>query len=112
MSEGESSIDIWVSAANKHLVRLVEKARKQGDAAVESVKNRYLEHIAFYAYMSHRQKEAAELLKATEEEAISDAALSRIKEADLKHACETVCGMINDLFEYVVISAGEQEVEV
>lgn len=112
VSETETSIDIWVSAANKHLVRLVEKARKQGDAAVESVKNRYLEHIAFYAYMSNRQKEAAELMKATEEEAISDAALTRIKEADLKHACETVCGMINDLFEYVVISAVEQEAEI
>ena len=116
VSESATSVDIWVSAANKHLMRLVDKARKQSnsDAAVESVKNRYLEHIAFYAYMSQRQKEAAELMKSKDDESenISDAALARIKDADLKHACETVCGIINDLFEYVVISAEEQEIEV
>lgn len=111
VSIDHTSIDIWVSSANKNLEKLVARARRRSNEAVESIKNYYLEHISFYAYMSHQAKQNKEIINGPDGETISDEVLKQITEADLKYACETVCGMLTDLFDYVVIAASE-EVEI
>lgn len=109
VSIDHEGVEIWVSSANKNLEKLVARAQRRSDEAVESIKNYYLEHISFYAYMSHQAKQNKEVISDPDAdgEIASDALLKRMTEADLKHACETICGILTDLFDYVVISASE-----
>lgn len=111
VSVDHESVTIWVSSANKHLEKLVTRARKRSDEAVKSIQNYYLEHISFFAYMNYQARMSKSLAGNTEGENVSEEVISRLSEADLKHAGETVCGMLTDLFDYVVTAAVAEEIQ-
>lgn len=99
--DDQDAVTIYINDSNSHLVKLIERAQQYSTQAVESIKNRYHEHIGFCAFMIERNKveetiEADEAFKASLGEHIGT-----IKDADLENACETVCGMIADFFNYI-----------
>jgi hypothetical protein len=96
----EDSIDIYVSAGNENLAKLLARAQRQGTAAVDTIKNHYLEHISFYALLHDIDR----LAKKIPVESLEDQ--GAIEEIAYRHACETVCGMIESVFE--VLTAGAE----
>ena len=103
--DDEETITIFVSGENKNLTKLVARAQRSSQKAVDNIKNRYLEHISFHAYLLHRQK--AETFKENGQE-LDDELLDKIKDAELRNASETVCGMINDFFEPIITENPEK----
>lgn len=97
----EESIDIWVSAGNERLSALISRAQRRDLNAVEAVKGFYLEHVSFYALLQDidRTRRAE---NAGQEENAED-----YTEIGLRHVCETVCGIIEGLFEILVTAPNE-----
>lgn len=100
-------IIIWVSEENKNLNRLVTRAQRQNEDAVQNIKNKYLEHISFYAFLL--DKNNPENVLSEDDEIIPQESYSKMKEYELRNACETVCGMINDFFEIIILETNESE---
>ena len=103
----QDEVVIYVSEENKNLQKLVERAQRKNDAAVQNIKNKYLEHISFHAFVLDKNNPDAVLTKDDEE--IPTESYEKIKESELRNASETVCGMINDFFESIIIESVEQE---
>lgn len=103
VEETTESITIFVSEVNKNLTKLIARAQRKSVDAVTSIKNRYLEHISFYAYLSHRQRTERE--KSEEYKSIESETLDILKNDDLQCTSETLCGIIDDFFESIVIEA-------
>ena len=98
---------IYVSEENKNLQKLVERAQRKNDSAVQNIKNKYLEHISFHAFVLDKNNPDTVLTKDDEE--IPSESYEKIKESELRNVSETVCGMINDFFESIIIESVEQE---
>lgn len=98
---------IYVSEENKNLQKLVERAQRKNDLAVQNIKNKYLEHISFHAFVLDKNNQDKILSKDDDE--IPSESYEKIKEAELRNASETVCGMINDFFESIIIESVESE---
>ena len=103
----QDEVVIYVSEENKNLNRLVERAQRKNDEAVQNIKNKYLEHISFYAFIL--DKNSPDKILTDEDEEIPSDSYAKIKEVELRNASETVCGMINDFFESIVIESVEYE---
>lgn len=94
----EDSIEIYVSADNERLGQLIARGQRRDVTAVDSIKEFYFEHIAFFALLD-------DLGRTSEEKtSISDEIVEQATGRALNHACETVCGIIDDLFEILVTS--------
>lgn len=107
VAEDNEAVYIWVSAENKNLNKLIVRAQKMNGNAVENIKNKYLEHISFYAFLINKEK--AEVYIDGNGHPVSDEIFDKIKENNLNNASETVCGMITDFFEVIITEATEQE---
>lgn len=107
VANSQDGVFIFVSEENKNLTKLVAKAQKQNDLAVQNIKNKYLEHISFYAFMLDQNR--PEKFLSEEENTISDELYQKIKDSELRNASETVCGMINDFFELIITESIESE---
>ncbi len=94
----EDSIDIYVSADNHKLSQLIARAQRRDTAAVDVIKNFYFEHISFFAFLEDVARESAQT-NSTNEENREEAS-----KQSLRHACDTVCGIIDGLFEVLVTS--------
>lgn len=105
--DDQDGVIIYVSAENKNLSKLVVKAQRQNEVAVDNIKNKYLEHISFYAFMINQNK--PESFVDEDGEQVSDNIFQKLKQASLTNASETVCGMINDFFEPIITESVEQE---
>ncbi|ARV11725.1 hypothetical protein BTO09_04920 [Gilvibacter sp. SZ-19] len=103
----KDEVVIYVSEENKNLQKLVERAQRKNDAAVQNIKNKYLEHISFHAFVL--DKNNPEKLLSEDDEEIPSDSYEIIKESELRNASETVCGMINDFFESIIIESVELE---
>lgn len=103
--DDNESINISVSGENRNLVKLVERAQRYSENAVDNIKNRYLEHISFHSYLLHRQ-DFLSLIK-DEKTDIDDEYIEMIKETELKNVSETVCGMIKDFFDQIITESVE-----
>jgi len=105
--QSEDSIEVFVSAENTLLNRLITRAQRRSTEAVDAVKDFYLEHISFYAVL-------AELTNEAEEE--GEGAIERLeafKAREIGRACEMLCGVMEDTFEVVTERAAHlEEVEV
>ncbi|MEM5811031.1 MAG: hypothetical protein QXP66_03970 [Candidatus Aenigmatarchaeota archaeon] len=99
VKDDEDTIYIYINESNLHFTKLLERAQQYSNQAVESIKNRYKEHIGFCAFMISRNK-IEEKLQA-EGKSISIEDVEAIKNADLENGCETICGMISDFFDYI-----------
>ncbi len=103
----QDEIIIWVSEENKNLNKLVTRAQRKNDEAVQNIKNKYLEHISFYAFVL--DKNGPEQILSEDDGEIPTESYSKMKESQLRNASETVCGMINDFFEMIIIESVEHE---
>lgn len=110
VTEDQDGIIVWVSAENKNLTKLVARAQRYNEAAVDNIKNKYLEHISFYAFLLNQSK--PENFLDENEEPISEDAFQMIKETNLRNASETVCGMITDFFEPIITESVAEEENV
>jgi|MTBAKMStandDraft_1061839.scaffolds.fasta_scaffold02555_7 hypothetical protein len=108
VEQGEDSVTVFVSGENKQFNKLLSRAQRHGEEAVEAIKNFYLEHIAFHAVIAEIDKQEAE------REGILEADQAELQnKKELLHACETVCGIITSMFEVIVVeSEKEANVEV
>jgi len=99
VKDDQDTIFIYINESNLHFTKLLERAQQYSNQAVESIKNRYKEHIGFCAFMISRNKIEEKLQ--SEGKAISVEDVEAIKNADLENGCETICGMISDFFDYI-----------
>lgn len=111
VNRGEDGVDIFVSASNEKLAALIARAQRRDMSAVDKVKNFYLEHISFFALLEdlERARNAAATDKDNSDSKFtsdSNSDQKTLMEASLRHSCETVCGIIDEIFE-VVINATE-----
>ena len=88
---------------NKNLSKLIERASRKNNNAVENIKNKYLEHICFNTYVQHKNYEKMGAIETDNEE--HD--IEKLKQYELINSSETVCGMINDVFETIIIESQE-----
>lgn len=86
-------VDIFVSSENRRLGLLIARAQRKDLGAVESVKSFYLEHISYYAMLSALAQDRAVMQQHGEDAPQSDT------EGELRRACETVCGIMDDVYE-------------
>ena len=103
VNESEDGVIIYVNEENKNLKKLVIKAVRHSDKAVENIKNKYLEHISFHSFILE-QNNKKEFSKNDE---VTDEIIEMVTEVELKNASETICGMINDFFEPVITESIE-----
>jgi hypothetical protein len=100
------TVDIFINDSNRHLTKLITRAQSYSTEAVESIKNRYREHIAFCAFMISQNKIETKL-KSDEGHEISQENVELIKKADLANACETIVDLINDFFQVIITESTE-----
>lgn len=105
----DDSVDIYVSSDNRKLNSLIARAQRRDTGAVDALKDFYLEHISFYALLTH-----IDLQRLQSEEsangALPDAEeLEREHERGLKRVCETVCGIMDGLFELLATKVASDD---
>lgn len=100
VEEGEDSVDVYVSRDNQKLSKLLERAQRRDTAAVENLRDFYLEHVAFHAVLSKLSND--KLASETGGEAINAEQLDELLGQEMKRVCETVCGIAESLFELLV----------
>ncbi len=105
IADDQDTVFIYINDSNIHLAKLIERAQQYSTQTVESVKNRYREHIGFCSFMIDRNK-IEERLDVEEGKAIPLEQVEQIKKADLENSCETICGMITDFFDYIRTETG------
>lgn len=101
------AVHIFINDSNKHLTRLITKAQQYNTQAVESIKNRYREHVAFCAFMMDQNKIAEKLSKESDKDSISEEQIEIVKKANLENACETIVDLLNDFFQVIVTETRE-----
>lgn len=92
----EESVDIYVSSDNDKLSQLIARAQRRDISAVDVIKNFYLEHISFFALLQDIDRTNQNRTPQLNDED------ERGPEISLNHACETVCGIIDGLFDVLV----------
>jgi len=108
VESGKDSIIIFINDSNKHLIKLIERAKQYSEQAVDSIKTRYREHIAFTAFMINQNN--ADKFIETEEDGnkeIPSEIVEKIQKANLANACEAICGIINDFFQVIITESKE-----
>lgn len=103
----QEGIIIYVSAENKNLNRLVVRAQRHSDSAVQNIKNKYLEHISFYTFMLNQDKQENYL--DDNGNPLPDEVINKMKQKSLQNASETICGMINDFFEPIITESEDKD---
>lgn len=107
VAENDEAVFIYINDSNRHIVKLVERAQQYSTQAVDSIKNRYHEHIGFCAFMIDRNK-VEHRFSDNDDQPTADQ-INKIKNAALENACETVCGMIGDFFDYIRTTTESEE---
>lgn len=100
VKDDQEVVYIYINDSNTHLLKLIERAQQYSNQAVESIKNRYREHIGFCSFMIDRNR-IEETLQPEDGKALTLEHIEQVKKADLENGCETVCGMISDFFDYI-----------
>ncbi|MEJ7821201.1 MAG: hypothetical protein WKF85_02700 [Chitinophagaceae bacterium] len=100
VADDKDAVYIYINDSNIHLTKLLERAQQYSTLAVDSIKNRFREHVGFCAFMIDKNK-VEDKLELEDGKAFSPEMVEHIKKADLENGCETVCGMITDFFDYI-----------
>ena len=100
VNSSQDEVIISVSEENRNLTKLVARAQRKNDTAVQDIKNKYLEHISFYAFILDKNR--PDVILSKEDEQIPEESYQKLKEYELMNASETVCGMISDFFEMII----------
>jgi hypothetical protein len=105
---GNECVYIFINDSNKHLTKLIERAKQYSATAVESIKIRYREHIGFTAFMIHQNK-VEQYLPQEDGHEVSSEVIEKVKQAALINACEGICGVINDFFQVIITESQEEK---
>lgn len=105
--QNDESTDVFISIANDRLSTLVARAQRRDDVAVESVLSFYLEHVAFYAVLDYVAKLTSPTSGASE---VGDGDEPAEVNMALANASETVCGIMEAMFEVLAIGTPEAAV--
>ncbi len=108
VSQTEDSIDIHVSIDNRRLSHLIERAQRRDMAAVDAIRNFYLEHISFYALLGHLDRQRAQNPPSGEGDTFTPEEAEGEWEREMKRAAQTICGIIEDMFDVLAIRQDEQ----
>jgi hypothetical protein len=100
VADDQDTVFIYLNDSNVHLTKLIERAQQYSTQAVESIKNRYREHVGFCSFMIDRNKIEERLLSDGNKN-LSSEQIEQVKAADLENSCETICGIISDFFDYI-----------
>jgi hypothetical protein len=111
----EDSVDIFISADNRKLSSLIVRAQRRDAATVDAVKDFYLEHISFYALLADLDAERQAQARGADGHLPEPQLLEQEVDRELARACETLCGVAEDVFEVIagrgVESADAQNLE-
>jgi len=100
----EESTEVFVSAENRYFTHLLSKAQRRDTTSVNTVKDFYLEHISFHAILLDLAEERQ--LKANSSPSDVDPSVREShRSSELQRACETVCGMMDEVFDLLVLRA-------
>lgn len=103
------SVTIFINDSNKHLIKLIERAQQYSSQAVDSIKTRYREHIAFTAFMMSQNKVDNLIAKEDNgEKQVTSEVIEVINKANLANACEAICGIISDFFQVIITESKEE----
>lgn len=102
----DESTNVFINVSNDRLAALIARAQRKDDSAVEAIRSFYLEHISFYAVLDHVTKRPAP----AQDENGDGGETNVRKDATLVNACETVCGIMEAMFD--VLAIGSTEVAV
>lgn len=106
----DEGIDIYVSASNERLSQLIARAQRRDIHSVDQVKNFYLEHVSFFALLQDLERTSRTTSSENGGTATgSESDGKAVIEANLNHACETVCGIIEGIFEVLVNAPSEKQ---
>lgn len=103
VAETSESIDVFVSLENHHLNRLISRAQRRDQEAVEAIKNFYLEHIAFHAVLAKLAEDKA--MHAAHQggsEIFDPLQAERQRDQEMQRICETICGIAEQVFDYLI----------
>ena len=100
VQDDQDAVIIYINDSNIHLTKLLERAQQYSTTTVDSIKNRYREHVGFCSFMIDKNK-IEERLESDDGKILSPDQVEQIKKADLQNASETICGMITDFFDYI-----------
>lgn len=114
--QSPESIEVFVSADNHRLAGLITRAQRRDTAAVETVRNFYLEHIAYYSVLASFDIDRTRTRENGGQQP-DPQVLEVEQERELQRACETICGIVEDVFEVIitqgsVLTASTANVEV
>ncbi len=99
----DESVDVFVSAENRKLNHLISRAQRRDTNAVDSIKDFYLEHISFYALLSDFDQERLQNEGSVDGQPLDPEELGLEHERELSRACETICGIMEDMFDVLVM---------
>lgn len=108
VNRSEEGVDIFVSASNEKLAALISRAQRKDTSAVDNVKNFYLEHVSFYALLEDIDRTKKNEVEQGEASNAGEGDLKYMSEASLKNACETVCGIMDGIFEVIANAPSEK----
>ncbi|MFD0740101.1 hypothetical protein ACFQZQ_12530 [Lysobacter koreensis] len=102
----DESTNVFISVSNERLTSLVARAQRKDESAVQSVLDFYVEHVAFYAVIDSLSSQAQP--RRIEAEENDDDHRKKVREdIALINACDTVCGIMEALFDVLVVGALE-----
>ena len=94
-----NSVEIFVSADNKRLNRLIARGQRRNVDTVQILKDFYLEHISFHALLIDLGRDQA----LSVEGSLGDGGWEKLEsehQYELERACETLCGVMEESFEF------------
>ena len=106
VQRGEEGVDIYVSAENRNLTRIIGRAQRHGVSVVEAFKDFYLEHVCFHALLSDLHVGLDDQTGSTNDE---DGTATVDPQEEMRRMGETVCGIMNQMFEFIATGATADE---
>lgn len=109
VSHDEESYDVYVSSDNRLLNGLITKAQRRDMSAVDSIRDFYLEHIAYHALLNHLDQEQASQANGDGTDRAEPEAVEQLREGELRRACATLIGIMENFFEVIITRSDDQE---
>ncbi|MCH2354592.1 MAG: hypothetical protein MK295_09200, partial [Pseudomonadales bacterium] len=104
----DDEITVFVNQDNKNLAKVLSRAQRRSQEAVDAIKAFYLEHIAFHAVVATIQDEKEEIdnTASADAEANGVTLAEKMRNRELARLSETVSGIIQQQFELIATGAG------
>jgi hypothetical protein len=98
VERSQDSIEVYVNADNVKLGSLIQRAQRRDEATVDSIKDFYLEHVAFFSMLASLDSDRRGTEAASEAAA---EAVAQENDRELQRACDTICGIAEDVFDVI-----------